>query len=64
MSNEYQKQYNKERREKYKNDPEFRKLEKIRKKLWYEENRERILNRLAEQRKNENIDTENSINIE
>ena len=62
MSNEYQKQYNKERREKYKNDPEFRKLEKIRKKLWYEENRERILNRLAEQRKNENIDTENSIN--
>jgi len=60
MPNEYHKQYNKERREKYKNDPEYRKLEKIRKKLWYEENRERILNRLAEERKKKA--TENSIN--
>lgn len=51
MTNEYQKQYNKERRIKYKNNEEFRKMEKIRKKLWYEENRERILNELAEKRK-------------
>ena len=51
MTSDNKKKYNNNRREKYKNDAEFRELEKIRKKLWYEENRERILNQLAEKRK-------------
>lgn len=58
MDTEKNEKYNKGRREKYRNNAEFRKMEKIRKKLWYEENRERILDRLAEIRYKKRINIE------
>jgi len=60
MDTEKTEKYNKGRREKYRNNAEFRKMEKIRKKLWYEENREKILDRLAEIRYKKRI---NDLNI-